>query len=74
MTPRLPAMGSFRDKVTWVVAATSTVAILLVAVALAAVNHYAQRREAFAALESQAQVAALNSGAPLVFGDRDTAA
>jgi signal transduction histidine kinase/ActR/RegA family two-component response regulator len=74
MKARLPALGSFRDKVTWVVAATSTVAILLVAIALAAVNHYAQRREAFAALQAQAQVAAMNSGAPLVFGDRDTAA
>jgi signal transduction histidine kinase/CheY-like chemotaxis protein len=74
MKARLPALGSFRDKVTWVVAATSTVAILLVAVALAAVNHYGQRREAFAALAAQAQVAAMNSGAPLVFGDRETAA
>jgi signal transduction histidine kinase/CheY-like chemotaxis protein len=73
MKSMLPALRSFRDKVTWVVAATSTVAILLVAVALAAVNHYAQRREAFAALAAQAQVAAMNSGAPLVFGDRETA-
>ncbi len=74
MKSMLPALRSFRDKVTWVVAATSTVAILLVAVALAAVNHYAQRREAFAALAAQAQVAAMNSGAPLVFEDRETAA
>ena len=73
MKTRLPVMGSFRDKVTWVVAATSTVAILLVAIALTGVNHYAQRREAFAALQAQAQVAAMNSGAPLVFGDRETA-
>lgn len=73
MKARLPALGSFRDKVTWVVAATSAAAIILVAVALATVNHYTQRREAFAALHAQAQVAAMNSGAPLVFDDRDTA-
>jgi signal transduction histidine kinase len=73
MKAMLPGLGSFRDKVTWVVAATSAAAIILVAVALAAANHYAQRREAFAALHAQAQVAAMNSGAPLVFGDRDTA-
>jgi signal transduction histidine kinase/CheY-like chemotaxis protein len=74
MTLRLPGTRSFRDKVTWVVAVTSAVAIALVAVALAAVNHFALRNAAFDALHAQAQVAAMNSGAPLVFGDRDTAA
>jgi signal transduction histidine kinase len=74
MTPRLRGLRSFRDKVTWVVAATSAVAIVLVAIALAAVNHFALRNAAFDALQAQAQVAAMNSGAPLVFGDRDTAA
>jgi signal transduction histidine kinase/CheY-like chemotaxis protein len=74
MTPRLPGMRSFRDKVTWVVAVTSAIAIVLVAVALAAVNHFALRNAAFDALHAQAQVAAMNSGAPLVFGDRETAA
>jgi signal transduction histidine kinase/CheY-like chemotaxis protein len=66
-------LRSFRDKVTWMVAAISAVAIAAIAVALAAANHYHLRNAAFDALHAQAQVAALNSGAPLVFGDRQTA-
>jgi signal transduction histidine kinase/ActR/RegA family two-component response regulator len=72
--PRLPGRRSFRDKVSWLVTATSAIAIIAVAVVLATVNHIDLRRSAFASLQAQTDVAALNSGAPLVFGDRATAA
>jgi signal transduction histidine kinase/CheY-like chemotaxis protein len=74
MSPRLSVPGSFRDKVTWLVATISAVAIASVAIVLSTVNHYDVRNAAFASLHAQARVAALNSGAPLVFGDRETAA
>jgi len=64
---------SFADKLTWLVAGTSAVAILVVATVLATANHLNLRRSAFAALDVQLATTALNSGAPLVFGDRETA-
>jgi signal transduction histidine kinase/CheY-like chemotaxis protein len=64
---------SFQDKLTWLVTATSAVAILVVASVLATANHLNLRRSAFAALDAQVATTALNSGAPLVFGDRETA-
>jgi len=70
VSPRLTMPGSFRDKVTWLVATISAVAIASVAIVLSTVNHYDVRNAAFASLHAQARVAALNSGAPLVFGDR----
>ncbi len=73
MNLRLPMPASFHDKVAWLVAAISTVSIASVAIVLATVNHYDVRGAAFDSLRAQASVAALNSGAPLVFGDRDTA-
>ena len=68
------APRTFRDKFTWLVTATSTAAILVVAIVLATANHLNLRRAAFAALDAQVATTALNSGAPLVFGDRETAA
>jgi signal transduction histidine kinase/CheY-like chemotaxis protein len=73
MKPRLPGFRSFRDKVSWLVTVTSAIAIIAVASVLATVNHLDLRRSAFAALQAQTDVAALNSGAPLVFGDHVTA-
>ena len=64
---------SFSDKLAWLVAGTSAIAILLVAALLAAANHVNLRNAAFAALDAQVATTALNSGAPLVFGDRTTA-
>src|SRR5690606_10851435 len=64
---------SFQDKLTWLVTGTSAVAILVVASVLATANHLNLRRSAFAALDAQVATTALNSGAPLVFGDRETA-
>ena len=64
---------SFRDKFTWLVTATSAAAILVVAIVLATANHLNLRRATFAALDAQVATTALNSGAPLVFGDRETA-
>jgi signal transduction histidine kinase/CheY-like chemotaxis protein len=66
-------MRSFREKVSWLVTATCTVAIISVAIVLAVVNHRSLRNATFAGLEAQTRIAALNSGAPLVFGDRATA-
>src|SRR5690606_116971 len=40
---------------------------------LATANHLNLRRAAFAAFDAQVATTALNSGAPLVFGDRETA-
>src|SRR5690606_37278240 len=72
VVPRWPPR-SFSDKLAWLVAGTSAIAILLVAALLAAANHVNLRNAAFAALDAQVATTALNSGAPLVFGDRATA-
>lgn len=72
VVPRWPPR-SFSDKLAWLVAGTSAIAILLVAALLAAANHVNLRNAAFAALDAQVATTALNSGAPLVFGDRTTA-
>ncbi len=69
----LPRFRTFRDKVSWLVTVTSAVAIVSVAVVLAGAHHVALRKATFASLEAQTRIAALNSGAPLVFGDRATA-
>ena len=73
MTPRLPRFRTFREKVSWLVTATSAIAIVSVAVVLAGAHHVSLRKATFASLEAQTRIAALNSGAPLVFGDRATA-
>ena len=64
---------TFRDKVSALVTVTSAIAIVSVAIVLASVNHLSLRQATFAGLEAQTRIAALNSGAPLVFGDRATA-
>ncbi|HET7655902.1 MAG TPA: ATP-binding protein, partial [Luteimonas sp.] len=69
----LPRFRTFRDKVSWLVTVTSAVAIVSVAVVLAGAHHVALRKATFAGLEAQTRIAALNSGAPLVFGDRASA-
>jgi signal transduction histidine kinase/CheY-like chemotaxis protein len=69
----LPRFRTFREKVSWLVTATSAVAIVSVAITLASVNHLSLRRATFAGLAALTRIAALNSGAPLVFGDRATA-
>ena len=66
-------LGSFSDKVSWLVTLTSALAIVSVSAAFAAVNHVNLKSATFATLKAQTDIAALNSGAPLVFGDRATA-
>jgi signal transduction histidine kinase len=67
-------LRSFGDKVTWLLTLTSAAAIALVCFALAVVDYANLRRETFANLEGQALIVAMNSGAPLAFGDRNSAA
>ena len=66
---RLPRPRSFAEKLSWLVTATCAVAILGVSLALATANHLDLKRTMFAALEAQTSIVAMNSGAPLVFGD-----
>jgi signal transduction histidine kinase/ActR/RegA family two-component response regulator len=71
--PRLRMPHSFRDKVSALVTLTSGVAIVAVSFALAVVNHLDLERAMFDALDAQASIVAMNSGAPMVFGDRASA-
>jgi signal transduction histidine kinase/CheY-like chemotaxis protein len=66
---RMPRPRSFAEKISWLVTATCAVAILGVSLALATANHLDLKRTMFAALEAQTEIVAMNSGAPLVFGD-----
>ena len=61
------------DQIGQLVTVTCAVAIFVVSGALALANHNNLRAAAFSALDVQTDIAAMNSGAPLVFGDRDNA-
>ena len=63
----------FSDRVSWLVTLTSAVAVISVALVLALVNYRDLRSATFDALQAQTDIAAVNSGAPLVFGDKSTA-
>jgi signal transduction histidine kinase/ActR/RegA family two-component response regulator len=67
-------LESFGDKVSWLVTLTSGVAILGVCLLLALVEYANLRQETMASLESQTMLVAMNSGAPLAFADRYSAA
>jgi len=67
-------LGSFGDKVSWLVTLTSGVAILGVCLLLALIEYTNLRRETLAGLESQTMLVAMNSSAPLAFADRYSAA
>jgi len=67
-------LRSFGDKVSWLVTLTSGVAILAVCFLLAVIEYANLRRETLASLESQTMLVAMNSGAPLAFADRYSAA
>ena len=64
---------SFAGRITWLVTLTGASAIVVVSLALATINSRDLRRNALASLQAQAAIVALNSGAPLVFGDRANA-
>jgi signal transduction histidine kinase/CheY-like chemotaxis protein len=66
-------LRSFGSKVTWLLTLTSGVAILLVCLALTALDYANVRRETIASLEAQSLIVAMNSGAPLAFADRRSA-
>jgi signal transduction histidine kinase/ActR/RegA family two-component response regulator len=68
---RLPSFG---DKVSWLVTLTSGVAILAVCFLLALIEYANLRRETLASLQAQTMLVAMNSGAPLAFADRYSAA
>jgi signal transduction histidine kinase/CheY-like chemotaxis protein len=69
----LDRMRSFGDKLTWLLTLTSGGAIVAVCLALALLDYVDNRREAIALLQSQAMIVAMNSGAPMAFGDRANA-
>ena len=64
---------SLGDRITQLVLVTSAIAIGLVTVVLSAANHARFKEVAFESLRVQASIAALNSAAPMGFGDVDTA-
>ena len=70
----LRRFASFRDKVTWLATGVSALAILAVAAALLVIEYISLERETLVRLEAQSLMVALNSGAPLAFGDRASAA
>jgi len=66
---RLPSFGA---KVTWLLTLIGGLAILLVSIGLVLVAYVDLRREVLSAVQSQAQLVAMNSSAPLAFGDRSS--
>ena len=66
--------SSLGDRITHLVLGTSAIAILLVTAVLSAANHAWHKQVAFESLRAQAEIAALNSAAPMGFGDVETAA
>ena len=66
---RLPSFGA---KVTWLLTLTGGLAVLLVSVGLVLFSYLDLRNEVFAAVRSQTQLVAMNSGAPLAFQDRES--
>ena len=73
MIRRLGMPRSFGDKVSALVTLTSAVAIVAVSFALAVANHLDLQRAMFDALDTQSSIVAMNSGAPMVFGDSTSA-
>jgi signal transduction histidine kinase len=63
---RLPSFGA---KVTWVLTLTGGLAILIVSFSLVAFSYFNLRSEILSSVESQAQLIAMNSSAPLAFED-----
>ncbi len=72
---RRPLAGaSFGDKLSWLLTVTSGAALLVAGSALAVLDYLEVRRESIAALELQTRIVAVNSSAPLAFGDRASGA
>jgi signal transduction histidine kinase/ActR/RegA family two-component response regulator len=67
-------LKSFGDKVTWLVTLTSGLAIVAVCFTLAALDYVNLRNDTLEAMRAQSLIVAMNSGAPLAFGDRANAA
>jgi signal transduction histidine kinase/ActR/RegA family two-component response regulator len=65
----LNRLHSFGDKLSWLLMLTSGGAIIAVCLALAILDYLDMRREALASLHAQAMIVAMNSGAPMTFGD-----
>jgi signal transduction histidine kinase/ActR/RegA family two-component response regulator len=70
----LARLHSFGEKLTWLLTLTSGGAIVGVCTALALLDYFNLRHEAISALESHTMIVAMNSGAPLAFDDRASAA
>ena len=66
-------LRSFGDKVTWLVTLTSGLAIVAVCFTLAVLDYINLRRDTLEGLRAQSLIVAMNSGAPLAFGDRASA-
>jgi signal transduction histidine kinase/ActR/RegA family two-component response regulator len=67
---RLPSFGA---KVIWLLTSTGGLAVLLVASGVVVFAYFDLRNEALSSIESRSRIVAMNSGAPLAFGDRATA-
>jgi signal transduction histidine kinase/ActR/RegA family two-component response regulator len=67
-------LRSFGDKVTWLVTLTSGLAIVAVCFTLAVLDYINLRHDTMESLRAQSLIVAMNSGAPLAFGDRGSAA
>jgi signal transduction histidine kinase/AmiR/NasT family two-component response regulator len=67
-------LRSFGEKVTWLVTFTSGAAIVAVCFTLAALDYVNLRKDTLDSLRAQSLIVAMNSGAPLAFGDRAAAA
>jgi signal transduction histidine kinase/ActR/RegA family two-component response regulator len=63
----------FSDRISGLVTLTTAAAVIAVSFALVLVDQRNLRSATRSALQAQTDIAALNSGAPLVFGDRVTA-
>jgi signal transduction histidine kinase/ActR/RegA family two-component response regulator len=66
-------LRSFGDKVTWLVTLTSGLAIVAVCFTLAVLDYFNLRHDTMDSLRAQSMIVAMNSGAPLAFGDRNSA-
>jgi signal transduction histidine kinase/ActR/RegA family two-component response regulator len=66
-------LRSFGDKVTWMVTLTSGLAIVAVCFTLAVLDNFNLRRDTMDSLRAQSLIVAMNSSAPLAFGDRGSA-
>jgi signal transduction histidine kinase/ActR/RegA family two-component response regulator len=70
---RLQALRSFGAKVVWIVTVVSGVAVAMVSGAAGVRSYFALRDQLDETIAAQASIVAMNSSAPLAFGDEESA-